>query len=113
MSPSSFRCIFDAFGLETTAPTLSWEDWVAAPRCHVHISGDGRTSYSPDEHPNYRDAFLGSEELAENYRKLHAVRAGDSRPGLADAEGPLDTGLLFGQLGKSLRNLEADIFTKG
>ena len=76
-------------------------------RYHVHVTGEGRTSYSADEHPNYRDAFLGSEELAANYRQLHAVRAADHDPDEDEEEG------ILSKLGRSLRNLEADIFTRG
>ena len=52
-----------------------------------------------------RLGVTGQDELADNYRKLNAVRAGDSDLGEFDG--------LLAKLGASLRNLEADIFTHG
>ena len=108
------RWVFDVFGLEREMHTLSWEEWVAAPRKHVHITGEGQTSYSPDEHPSYKDAFLGSEDLAENYRALQRVRKGDTHKALIDEEGPIAVlQSVRGMWQKSLLNMEADLFTHG
>ena len=107
-----FRCMFDAFGLETTRPTLTWEEWVAAPRYRVHLQGDDKTSYSAEGHPNYRDAFLGSEGLAEAYRKLahvHGLSKSSDELELEES-GPM---ALLAKVKSGLRDLEADVFTKG
>ena len=58
--------------------------------------------------------FLGSEDLAENYRALQRVRKGDSHKALIDEEGPIAVlQSVRGVWQKSLRNMEADLFTHG
>ena len=79
----------------TSRHKLSWEEWVAAPLYRVQISGEGRTSYNPDAHPNYRDVLVKADELAED-QTGDAVRRNGSRRRLR-------------AMGKSLRRLEADV----
>ena len=108
-----FKWMFDAFGLETTRPTLSWEEWVAAPRYRVRVDGDDKTSYSAENNPNYRDAFLGSEELAEAYRRLahvHGTSKSRDELELESEPGPM---AFLAKAKSVLRDLEADVFTKG
>ena len=43
----------------------------------VKLTGDGKTSYDPTRHPAYREAFIGSEEVAKRLRRRYSCRPGD------------------------------------
>ena len=71
------RYLFEAVGLVSSRTRIGWTEWLKAKRVYVLISGEGNVSYSPDEHPAYRDAFHNQEYVAENLRHRTSIRRGD------------------------------------
>ena len=73
-----FRFLFEAVGLSSLRREVPWERWVTEGKpIVVKLTGDGKTSYDPTRHPAYREAFIGSEEVAKRLRRRYSCRPGD------------------------------------
>jgi len=69
-----YRLLFEAVGIVEVRASTTWDEWLGGARVRVHITGDGCRSYAADEHPAYRNAFKGSEEVAARRRERVSVR---------------------------------------